>query len=632
MISAKELIEYIEKEKEIPLTRIANGLCAYVEVRGILEGEIECDLFLFQLILQRMGESPDKLEYIVSEREYCWEKMREQMTVSVFQGKKKWLERAVRLYEEKLADIGRVHRMFACRVRAMSAYWQEKDLELTQKWLVNAVNATFPIWENEDWGNNRLSLMELENMLALVRVQQEKKEAEQGLLGRIGIYIQRNVTDGEEHAKINAKYAWLRARQELLFRNPLEMGRGNVKWALELCGRALEELRRYNMEYFVRPLLNTIVECCNELGEYGNNLLLEEEYRECLQALENVHGEFGACWMPQDSILWNCTQKMYHLESELFRAERRAHCMTQEEAAEGIYANAKTLRAVENGHTSPHAVNFCGLMEKYGMNRERRMGFVITDSMEVLRLRKEIQGYICRQEYKNVLPLLSKMEEKLDMDVAENIQAVRWLYGLLDLEEWRRGKEEILKENWELLNMTYHLLPEEIGQLSEIAVVKKKQCGRPKKGNTTKAYGYRVPFKTEADILNHIVILLKQTGKMEEALRLNEWLVAGFEQSQVRVEFRYVSYGLLLGNLAKTKESFKDGAKAVKYDLRCGKLGGLAGDYMTVACAMMEDSQNREQCRRMVRDCYYLSKLSYNMRDQKVIQKYYVKKFVEDIE
>ena len=180
--------------------------------------------------------------------------------------------------------------------------------------------------------------------------------------------------------------------------------------------------------------------------------------------------------------------------------------------------------------------------------------------------------------------------------------------------------------------MTYHLLPEEIGQLSEIAVVKKKQCGRPKKGNTTKAYGYRVPFKTEADILNHIVILLKQTGKMEEALRLNEWLVAGFEQSQVRVEFRYVSYGLLLGNLAKTKESFKDGAKAVKYDLRCGKLGGLAGDYMTVACAMMEDSQNREQCRRMVRDCYYLSKLSYNMRDQKVIQKYYVKKFVEDIE
>ena len=293
MISAKELIEYIEKEKEIPLTRIANGLCAYVEVRGILEGEIECDLFLFQLILQRMGESPDKLEYIVSEREYCWEKMREQMTVSVFQGKKKWLERAVRLYEEKLADIGRVHRMFACRVRAMSAYWQEKDLELTQKWLVNAVNATFPIWENEDWGNNRLSLMELENMLALVRVRQEKKEAEQGLLGRIGIYIQRNVTDGEEHAKINAKYAWLRARQELLFRNPLEMGRGNVKWALELCGRALEELRRYNMEYFVRPLLNTIVECCNELGEYGNNLLLEEEYRECLQALENVHGEIG---------------------------------------------------------------------------------------------------------------------------------------------------------------------------------------------------------------------------------------------------------------------------------------------------------------------------------------------------
>lgn len=117
---------------------------------------------------------------------------------------------------------------------------------------------------------------------------------------------------------------------------------------------------------------------------------------------------------------------------------------------------------------------------------------------------------------------------------------------------------------------------------------------------------------------------------MEEALRLNEWLVAGFEQSQVRVEFRYVSYGLLLGNLAKTKESFKDGAKAVKYNLRCGKLGGLAGNYMTVACAMMEDSQNREQCRRMVRDCYYLSKLSYNTKKQKKTREFYIEKYGEN--
>ncbi|MDE7325072.1 MAG: hypothetical protein K2N63_02150 [Lachnospiraceae bacterium] len=627
MISAKELIEYIEKEKGIPLTKIADGLCAYAEVQGIRMGEIECDLFLFQIILQRMGESPDKLEYIVSEREYRWEKMRVQMTSCVFQGKKEWIGRAIRLYEEKLADIGQGHRMFACWMRAMAAYWQEGDLAAAKDWLIRAVWATFPLWEKEDWGNSRLSVMELENILALVRVRQEREEAEQGLLGRCGIYIRRYVTDGEEHAKIYAKYAWLRARQELM---ETSVGGGNVKWALNLCGEALGELRRYNMEYFVRPLLKTILECCRKLGEYGKEVLLKEEYGECFQALENVHEEFGACWMPQDSILWNCTQKMYHLESELFRAERQAHDMTQEEAAEGIYANAKTLRAVENGHTSPHGVNFCGLMEKYGLHRERRMGFVITDSMEVLRLRKEIQGHICRQEYENVLPLLSKMEKKLDMGVAENIQAVKWLYGLVDLEEGRRGMEEILKENWELLNMTYHLLPEEIGELGEIAVVKKKGRGRPKKGHITKAHGYRVPFKTEADILNHIVILLKQAGRMEEALRLNEWLVAGFEQSRVGVEFRYVSYGLLLGNLAKTKESFEDGAKAVRYDLRCGKLGGLARDYMTVACAMMEDSGNREQCRQMVKDCYYLSKLSYNIKHQKRTREYFIEEFGED--
>ena len=102
----------------------------------------------------------------------------------------------------------------------------------------------------------------------------------------------------------------------------------------------------------------------------------------------------------------------------------------------------------------------------------------------------------------------------------------------------------------------------------------------------------------------------------------NQKIISRDQQSPLQLYCNFVIARLTWGNFYSTSRW--------NGDLRCGKLGGLAGDYMTVACAMMEDSQNREQCRRMVRDCYYLSKLSYNMRDQKVIQKYYVKKFVED--
>lgn len=629
MITVEGLLNNIQKEKGIGTLGLTEGLCAYNLLQSMKAGETGCDLLLFSVLLQRMGESPDKLEYILSWQEYRAENIRNQIMLCIFRGREGWAKYAIACYEKEMGGRGAVHRMFVCRMRAMVAYWLKRDCGETERWLIQALDITFPKWGKKDWRGCRISVMELENILAFVRVGYMQGKEEEALLERCGDYIQEYVTDGEEYAKIYGKYVWLVARKRL---EKEDVSHSNIEQTLFMCEQALKELCRYNIEYFTRPLLQLILKCCERLGERGKEVLTNEGYLECYGALVRLHQEYGVAYLPQDSLFWNCIQKMYHLESEVFRAERQTRSMTQAEAAEGIFAEPKTLRAVENDHSSPHYTNFQELMEKFGMHRGRRMGFVITDSMEALRLRKQIQGHISRYEYDKAFPLIVQMEEKLDMRITENLQTVKGIRNLVSMDKRTRNLEELLTEEWELLNMTYHLLPEELNDLGEVAIVKKKGRGRPKKGKTTKAYGYRVPFKAEADILNHIAILLKKTGKMEDALQLWGWLVAGFEQSRIKVEYRYVSYSLLLGNLAKNKCSLEEGIKVLHYGLYCGKLGELAKDYLTVTCAMFGDNLNRERCRQMIKDCYYLSKLSCNLKNKEKIEKYYLERFGENIE
>ena len=161
---------------------------------------------------------------------------------------------------------------------------------------------------------------------------------------------------------------------------------------------------------------------------------------------------------------------------------------------------------------------------------------------------------------------------------------------------------------------------------------KKKKRGRPKKIKTSAPYFYRVPFKSEVDLLNQIAILLKETNQKEEAIQLYEKTIAAFERSKVKEEYQYFSYGLLLANLTKNKCSIEDAEKGIQYGIRCGKLGSLCNHYLIIARALLSDSSNQEQCCKMVKECYYLFELSENFIKQQSVKKFYRDIFGCDIE
>lgn len=626
MADAGDFIKKIREAQGIRPHRLAAGLCSRSSLKEIEENREECGLPLFRILLQRLGKCPDKLEYILSWKEYREERLRAQIAVSIFRGRAEWSERAVERYEKEAGEKGAVHRMYACRLRALAASRLRGDAAEAEEWLERALDTTFPCWRRADWTEYLISTAELENVLALVRMRRLQKKPADELLEQCGVYIEHRITDAEEHAKIYAKYAWLAAEKEA--------DKGRTARAAGLCACAIEELRRNNIEYFMRPLLRTLLECFSEAhgtkiraAEAAAGALTKERCRAYLEALEHLHRQFGKAWEPQSCLLWNCCRKAYYLESELFLAERLAGGMTQEETAEGIYRNAREIRKIERAKSSPAGIRFRQLLGKFGLSRGRRSGFVITNSFEVLELRQEIQGMVGRRRYGEIRQRLPELEQQLDMTVPENLRALKMLRNVIAREDGTRTLEELLSESRELLRQTYRVLPEEMEEMRQLRKAVRPGRGRPRKGMGVQEYGYRPPFQNETYLLNSIAILLKRLGRAEEAERLYGWLLGEFERSRVRPEYHYLAYTLLLGNQAALRCSAADGIRAVRYHLGCGKLGALANDYLTIACTLLDDGANRERCRRMIRECCCLFELSHNDTKWRITEEFYKKEF-----
>lgn len=647
-ITTGKMIRSTREAQKVSTGKLVEGLCSRRTLQKFEEGKADCEMLLFVILLQRLGKSADKLEYILTWRDYRLECILDWFIECVFRKRKKWAERAIELYWEKTEGIGTVHRMYLCRGRAMIAYWIDGDAGEAEKWLERALDATFPRWRNAVWNECCISTMELENALALARMQREQGKRTGGLLKKCGDYINRFVTDGEEHAKIFGKYAWLEAA--------VKLEKGCAEAAMELCLNAVEELRQYGIEYFMRPLLMLTLRChaalekkakvpqdrrrrCREAGVRGSVFWISRERCSLyLQILERMHQQFGEAWYPESSLLCNSCQKSYYLDYELLYAERCVKGITQERMADGIYHSSKTVGEIERVQSMTSSMRLIMMLEKLGMKKERRNGYVITSSFETLELRKEIQVCAGRQQYDMMRSLLRRLEQQLDLGIFENYRAVQLLRNAIDMASEMRPCEEMLAEDWELLDETYCYVPQEWKNGAGLAPppknklanagrnpgLKMERLGRKRLG--------RAPMKNEADVINQIAILMKKLGKDKEALRLYEWTLETFERSRVNVWHRFLSYGLLLGNAAAEKCSIQDSSKAMRHSLRCGRLCFLGSDYMTFACAQEDDPSKHELCRRMIRDAYYLFDLSYNYGKQSITKKYYATNYGGDVE
>lgn len=566
------IIEKERKEENISQSRLANGLCTTQTLYDIETDRYDADFLLLEILLQRLGKSPDKLEIMMGTQSYGMIEYRDRIEEVIFKGDREAAEKLIEDYPaENDADC-----MYCFRMRAEMYYYAEHDALTAGRFAEKAVLVTLPGFTYEKMDEYLISTMEMENILAVLRMRMEVKSGAaerrkmRASLEKCRCYIDNHFADEEEHAKIYAKCVWLLAQDFYVCQEYAKV--------IELCTAGLEVLRNNTMIYFIFPLLSLGLKAERELGIRAE----ESKWASYERSLLLVWDNFAEAWYPKDSLFHNCCQREFHLDYERIRAERLARHMTQEELADGIYRNTASLSRVESGKAAPSKKMFEKLMRKLGIEKGRYNAYAVTDSFKTMELRQDIDRFTAREDYAGVERTLQQLREMLNLTIMENEQVIE--------------DTEILVRTNLYKEISNQLLERRIRLVRDVLDYGKKEIKH-------------IPTRNEILWLNHLCVELTHMDKEELANQIYLEILKKMNQSRVRKKFRYRSYSLILNNYVEhTREK---NVEELKLELECGKASMICYAMINYVIFLEKEKKPEKYCLDWAEAVYYVSDLFY---------------------
>ncbi|MDE7476724.1 MAG: helix-turn-helix transcriptional regulator, partial [Lachnospiraceae bacterium] len=336
------LLQQMRDEKKITRKQLADGICSKQVLAEVEANRYEADTLTLDIFMQRLGKSPDKFEMLLKVDTYNMVRLRDLIEETIYRGKRDLAEKLLHKYPSRT----NVDKMYQYRMKASILYHIDKNCKDAAKSLQKAIFITLPDFSYDQIEEYMISTVEMENLLALERMYLEEKyqdtpmtdtdmTKEKQHLELCMNYMDQHFEDGEEHAKIFSKCAWLLSGIYYLEKNYIK--------ATRLCEKGMEVLRRNTVLYFMLPLLELETKAQEALGMIPERSKWVQYY----EILKWIWTNYAKEWYPTNSLFHNCCQREYHLDYEFIRAERKAQEMTQQKLAEGVYQNTECLSRVE---------------------------------------------------------------------------------------------------------------------------------------------------------------------------------------------------------------------------------------------------------------------------------------------
>lgn len=581
-ITIGSLMEKIRvEEKKISRKKLAEGICSEQMLYDIEKDRQESDPLIIDILLQRLGKSPNKLERILPSKMYYMIRFRDLLEKAILKGKKKLSDDILKQYPNQTS----VDQMYRYRMQACLLHRINHDLEGAKHNLQSAISLTLPDFTYEKIDKFLISTIEIENLLALEQLRIESRpdrdqSTEKWHLEILMDFINENFTDEEEHAKIYSKCAWLLAT---IYFNEEDYMR-----TISLCSKGIEGLRRNAILYFMFPLLVLITEAEKKLGINPDN----SKWTQYQISLTFLWDNYAEKWYPTDWLFHNCSQQEYLLDYELVRSEREAKKMTQLELSDGIYKNVESYSRFETGKVSPKKKTFEKLLEKLEIERRRYNSFAVTDSHKTMELRRNLDRMIGRKEYTHAQEVCENLKKELNMDLKENRQIVESAEMLIDSRLNKIPYQNFLIRQKELL--------------SDIIDFNNHSL-------------YHVPNRNEVLLINYYCVVLKETGQIQEATWIYQCALQKIKGSRINIKYRYLSYSLLLNNYSATVRTKEYIYEVLKNELLYGKISVLPFCLNNILHTLEREGQCEQECTRWAMYIYYISDLLYY---QKVKEEY----------
>lgn len=111
VITVGSIIERARKEqKAISQKTLIQGICSIQTLYAIETNQYKTDILLVDILLQRLGKSPDKLEIILSQEAYQLVRQRDLIEEAILRGRKALAAAALEAYPAQ----NNVNQMYPC--------------------------------------------------------------------------------------------------------------------------------------------------------------------------------------------------------------------------------------------------------------------------------------------------------------------------------------------------------------------------------------------------------------------------------------------------------------------------------------------------------------------------------------
>ena len=571
-----DIIKYQINKKSISPEKLTEGLCTTTSLKRLINGDTRQSFFLVERIIQRLGISVNKVMLLHNESDDTLLIMREMICKLLVEKAYTKAEYILSEYE-MVADLSSpLHMQYVLETRGVilsEGYGKhEEALELYHK-AFKTVLERFEVDKLSDF------LLGEEEMILLMLMLKEEMTVKnknisiyaRGLLD----YVEKQYEDEEVRTNIYTKLAWLLG--ESAIKN------NNYEEALELTLGGIDALTDNGLLLHLPQFLDRLLFLTKDRAKD-----VYSSWKKKRDALKELYIEYNEPWETEDIRLWESyRQNNIYLISELLRDERDLSGYSQEELAEAIGIDVKTISRIENGKSTPKKATFASIKEHFDLESDSFQTRLAVDSPFLLEMERDISRLTSKHQYKEAEILFKSLKKQLSMESKVNRQYVAFTEALFDNMLKRKPVEEVLADLENAFLIT-------------------------RKDKHLENLGRFVTTDLEAKIINMMAVCYKQTGHINKSIDLLENLKKGYERSKVTDRNHRIPIGLLYTNLCtyyeemnRFDEAISLADEAIKYYIKCNrgdKLGFLVEEKTYTNYRMTGDNTtNKEKYRQSYR-------------------------------
>ena len=513
-----DIIKYQINKKSITPEKLTDGLCTTTSLKRLINGDTRQSFFLVERILQRLGISVNKVTLLHNESDDTLFIMREMICKLVVEKAYAKAEYILSEYE-MVADLSNpLHLQYVCETRGVilsEAYGKhEEALELYHK----AFKAVLERFEVDKLSDFLLGEEEMILLMLMLKEEMKVKNTNISVYARQLLdYVEKQYEDEEVRTNIYTKLAWLMG--ESAIKN------NNYKEALELTLGGIEALTDNGLLLPLPQFLDRLLFLTKDRAED-----VYSSWKKKSDALKELYVEYNEPWETEDIRLWESyRQNNIYLISELLRDERDLSGYSQEELAEAIGIDVKTISRIENGKSTPKKATFASIKEHFDLEGDSLQTRLAVDNPSLLEMERDISRLTSKHQYKEAEILFKSLKKQLSMESKVNRQYVAFTEALFDNMLKRKPVEEVIADLENAFRIT-------------------------RNDKHLKNLGKFVTTDLEVKIINMMAVCYKQTGHINKSVEILENAIKGYKRSKIDVKRHEIPFILLSVNLCARYE------------------------------------------------------------------------------